>query len=730
MKAGMLKVIIFLFIVITIAPLHAQKIRKIDFRNQKITDILMALADMGSCSIVIDDTVTGTATFYFSESEFEEALYQFIEACHLFCKKIDNNYYVSRILVDYAKDKSSLSVFAEEASIETIVKELSRVTNTTIIYDVLPRETISIHSLNSSIKDILEILIKKYFDYSIEYENNSYYLKRADASGSGSGTRLAGNACTRKDDLYSMNIPRGAFSAIIAQLFKTAGKEYSMLQRIDTNLENLYFEKKTFEQLLRLILEQGNCDYIESNMIYYIFEIQRKDVLKKFKETTIVQMKNLSVMDAGALLPNELSGSSFIKYDKNTNSIYLTGSEDEIKPIMDFLSLIDVAIEGRYYNRFEVRYLDVKDFITLLPRELASYSPLVIPKSNAFIALINDDAKIQMEEYINLIDKRPEGSPVYLRYIKSEELLKFLPPSVSKDEIVLSADPTLIFFTGADEKKKYFLDDLKLIDRPKPQIRYQLLIIQYQKSNSLTWGSSANFGTSDLDSGRTLSGSFSNLLNINFDIVSGFGYQLALQLNMQIGEDRARVLADTTLNGISGQDIKFENKNTFRYRDVAIDPETGKPLYTGVTREITSGLFIDINGWVSGDGMITMSVKADISKQSDTGYVTTTATNPPPTSERVVNTQVRTKSGTPIIIGGLLQVEKIETAYKFPVLCSIPLLGRLFRNTTVSDETTEMVIYIVPFIQRNVDTFLDYEKKYEEYYNRYILRNVLQEGFI
>jgi len=726
MRKLLCKIIILIFIIITAAPLHAQRIRKIDFRNQKITDILMALADMGERSIIVDDTVTGTATFYFSDSEFEDALYQFIEACHLFCKKIDNNYYISRIFADYTLDTNALNLFAEEANIETIVKELARTTNTTIIYDALPRETISIHSLNTSISEILEILIKKYPDYSIEYENNSYYMKKAAAVGSSTGTRLAGNAITRKDDFYFMNIPRGSFSAIIALLFKTAGKEYSMLQRIDTNLENLYFENKTFEQLLRLVLEQGNCDYVEISLIYYIFEIQRKDVLKKFKDTTIVQMKNISVADAGALLPNELSSSSFIKYDKNTNSIYLTGSADEINPIMDFLSLIDVAIEGRFYNRFEIRYLDVKDFIALLPRELASCSPLIIPQSNAFIALINDDAKTNMEDYIKLIDKRPEGFPLYLRYIKSEELLKYLPPSVSKEEIILSADPTLIFFTGAEEKKKYFLDDLKLIDQPKPQIRYQLLIIQYQKSNSLTWGNTASYGTSELDPGRTLSGSFSNLLNINFDIVSEFGYQLALQLNLQIGEDRARVLADTTLNGISGQDIKFENKNTFRYRDVAIDPETGKPLYTGVTREITSGLFLNINGWVSGDGMITMSVKADISKQSDTGYVTTTATNPPPTSERVVNTQVRTKSGTPIIIGGLLQVERNETAYKFPVLGSIPLLGRLFRNTTVSDETTELVIYIVPFIQRSMDSFLNYEKKIEEYYNRYILRKVSQ----
>ncbi|MCL2793558.1 MAG: hypothetical protein FWD87_10780 [Spirochaetaceae bacterium] len=724
MKRYLFKITVFLFFIITATSLHAQQIRKIEFRNQRITDILMVLADMGGRSIIVDDTVTGTATFYFSDSEFEEALRQFLEACHLFYRKIDNNYFISRVLVDYVPDTSVLNVFAEDASIESIVRSLSRETQRTIIYDALPRETISLHSLNTSVPEILEILIRRHPDYSVEYSNNSYYIRRATAASGSSNTRLASNAITRRDDLYSMNIPRGSFSAIIAQLFRTADKEYSMLQRTDVNLENLYFVDRTFEQLLRLVLEQGSSDYFERDDIYYIFEIQRRDVLKKFKETTIVQLMHIPVTDVGALLPNELGASSFIKYNNRTNSVYLTGSVDEISPIIEFLILIDVTVEGRFYNRFELKHLNVKDFIALLPRELATVSPLIIPQTNAFIAQVSEDIKSQMEDYISLVDKRPKALPINLRYIKSEELLRFLPPSVSREEIVVSADPTLVFFTGAEERKKYFLADLKLIDQPKPQIRYQLLIIQYQKSSSLSRGSSVSYGHSDLDPQRTLSGAFSNLLNINFDIVSEFGYQLALQLNMQIGEDKARVLADTTLNGISGQDIRFENKNTFRYRDVALDPETGRPLYTGITREITSGLFLNINGWVSGDGMITMSVRADISKQADTGHVATTAMNPPPTSERVVNTQVRTRTGTPIIIGGLLQVEKIETVYKFPVLGSVPLVGRMFRNTTVSDETTEMVIYIVPFIQRRVDSFFNFERRKEEYYNRYILRKI------
>jgi type II secretory pathway component GspD/PulD (secretin) len=702
-------------------PLYAQTIRSMDFRNQNITDILMALADVGRQSIIADETVMGTATFHFSDSTFEEALYRFTDACNLFVEKRNNAYHVSRIRI--AKNGDLLSLRSEDVDIEMLVKALSRTAGKTILYDQLPRATIAMNSEDTGLTDLLEIIIKKYPEYSIVAENNAFYLKRAGEISPTAAGRLGSNSITVDNDLFTMNVQRASFSSILSLLFRTGGREYSLLQRIDTSLDNLYFQDKPFDVLLRLVLEQANCDFINNGNIYYIFEVQRRDVLKKLKNVMVIQLQHISVENAVALLPNEYSGSSFIKMDKNTNSAYLTGSTEEISPIADFLTLLDVPAEGKYFKRFEIHYLTVKDFIGLLPQELAAAGPLVIPESNAFIVQINAEMEKLFLDYIELIDQRNAGFPIHLRYIKSDELLQFLPPSATREELALSSDPTLVFYRGTEEKQKQFLEHLKLVDRPKPQIRYQLLVMQYQRSDNFTWSKSLMVNDLEETPGPFFSGTFSNLLNINFDIITEFGYQFAVQLNMQIGEDKAKVLADTTLNGLSGQDIKFENTTTFRYRDTTIDPETGKPFYTGVTREITSGLVLSINGWVSGDGMITMNVNATVSKQDESGANASATTNPPPTSERAVNTQVRTKSGTPIVIGGLLQVEKIESVKKLPLLGSIPWIGKLFQDIDFQDNTTEMVIYIVPYVHHGESQTQNYVQKNEEYLKKYILRD-------
>jgi len=723
MKLPVILLTIYLFLAGT-AFVHSQTIQAMDFRNQNISDILMVLADAGRQSIIVDETIIGTATFHFSDSSFEEALYRFTDACNLFVEERNNAYYVSRIRI--SREGELVNLNAENVDIEMLVRALSRNIGRTILYDQLPRAVISINSEKANITDLLEIIIKRYPEYSLVEENSAFYLKRAVDSSQNTAGRLGSNSITARGDLYTMNIQRAAFSSILPLLFRTGNREYTLLQRLDSSLDNLYFQDKDFDQLLRLVLEQANCDYVISNSIYYIFEVQRRDILKKLKDVIVIQLQHVSVDNAVALLPNEYSASSYIKTDKSSNSVYLTGSTEEITPIADFFALLDVPTEGKAFARYEIQFLAVKDFISLLPQELAKTSPLVIPDSNAFIVHITEEQEEQFKQYINLVDKRNIGLPIHLRYIKSDELLQFLPPSVTKEELVMSSDPTLVFYKGTDEKQKQFLEHLKLIDQPKPQIRYQLLVMQYQRSDNISWtkglkvSSDADTSSPDTVIPQMFAGTFSNLLNINFDIITRFGYQFALQLDLQIGEDKAKVLADTTLNGISGQDIKFENTTTFRYRDTTIDPETGKPFYTGVTREITSGLLLNINGWVSGDGMITMKVNAAVSKQDESGINTSATTNPPPTSERVVNTQVRTKSGTPIVIGGLLQVEKIESIKKLPLLGSIPLLGKLFQDIILQDNTTEMVIYIVPYVHNGQVQTVDYTQKIDEYYRKYI----------
>lgn len=703
----------FVIILLLTTPfLFCQRIRAMDFRNRPIAEILMVLADSSGSSIMLDETITGLATFHFTDSSFEDSLKRFAEACHLHIHEREGVWYISRIAI--TSNENGVSVNAEDAELEHLVKALARNCGVTILHDQLPRMQLTVFTKDQKLQEVLEILIRRLPEYSVTSENGAWYLRRQNESpsSSSSANRISSSSIKKDRDTYSLNISRGNFSAILSLLFKTGSREYSLLNRTESTLENLYFNNKSFDELLHLICEQGNSDFAVTDNVYYIFEIQRRDVLKKFKETRVIELKNLSVTELNGLLPSDYSGSSFIKISAQTNSVYLTGSPEEISPIESFITLLEEEALGQKLKRYDLKYLKVDEFLKLLPRNLADLAPKIIPGTSSILAIVKGNSDRQMSEFINMIDKPINGSPVKLRYITSEELLKFLPPSVNKEDLIITLDQSLIFFTGSEEKRQWFLEDLQLLDQPKPQIRYQILVIQYQKSNDFQWSNSIFVNPAGSEH---ITGNFSNLLNVNFDVITELGHRFALQLNTQLGEDRARILADTTLNGLSGQEIKFENTTTFRYFDVSIDPETGKPLYTGTTREINSGLNLGISGWASGDGMITMKVQAAVSKQDES---TGNSTNPPPTSARSVNTQVRTRSGSPIVIGGLMQIEKTKNIKRVPILGYIPLIGLLFQSRVESETTTEMVIFILPFLHGEAHDG-NYDKQNEGYYRRW-----------
>lgn len=668
-----------------------------DFRNQKISDIIYSVADVCGKSVIIDETVTGSATFRFEDRDFESALERFARHCSLYVEKNDGVYFVTKVQVRTIEN-GMLSVNAEDVQIAPFLNMLSRYTNRTVLSDSLPNTTVTIRVTEASLEDILNLAIVKLPGFCLERIADGFYITKS--AGTSSRRSIDIFKMTESGGKFSCNIQKASFANVIEALFKKGCREYSLLSKPSATLENVSYTDREFNELLSLLLNQCSCDFSVRTDVYYIYEIQKKDVIKKFKETRIIRLKNMSLENLSSVMPNELNAQGFVKQDKSSNSIILTGSASEINPIEEFIKQIDVPLEDRNYKSFYFENANAKDAAALIPKELLLSDIIMLPSDNGFVTQVTNESCAKLSEFIAVIDSRKQSRAVRLKYIKSDELIKSLPQTAGKENVTETSEPTLIFFSGTDSQYEKFLADLNEIDRPKQQIKYQLLVIQRQKTGGLNAGSSFSAENTDSGAGSSWSGMLSNIFSINFDIISKFGVQFAGSLNAELSEGKSRVLADTTLNGISGESLSFSNTNTTRYRDIIVD--TKGDLYTSTTREISSGLTLSINGWAGGDGMVTVKVDAQVSKQgsseSSSGSNAADAM-PPSTTEKKVSTNVRTKSGEPVVIGGLFQTEEEISEKRVPLLGKIPLLGWLFKKKVVSAVETEFVIYLVPSVE-------------------------------
>lgn len=701
---------------------YAQSIQSMEFQRQEISDILLALGESSGVTILPDETITGTVSFYFSESSLMDALEIFSNTYNLFYEKEGNIIKVSKIHSSFDTQNGKISIKTHDVPLAQIIKHISSRINKTILYDNLPQATLSLDIVDLTIDEVLNICIKKYPEFEIEQNDSYYYVKRIETSDNNKKVTTK-DVLTKENDLYSLKLEKGRSMELITKLFSMEQKEYSLFIKSDVMLENLYFSNKDFNTILQLILEHVNADYIIKNDIYYLVDLQRSNINGKLKETEIIPLLWLQASEITSLFPPDISNGANIKVDKNTNSLLITGSADEITTIKNFISLVDVPLNGQIYKKIDIKYLNAKDVCSLLPSRLVQNAPAIIPGTNSILASGSPENIELLENFISDIDNKKSGYPVQLKYIKTETLLKSLPPSIDKENLVDSGYPNLVFYTGTEDKLKLFLQELNEIDKPQPQIRYQLLVIQYSKGNGESFTPTLTVNPIESSTNNFIfNGELSNIMGLSFDVISKFGYQFAASLNTKIHENTANVFTDTTLTGISGQDIKFQNTDTYRYIEYDYDSTSDTAKRTSTTQQITSGLIVNLNGWISGDNMITMTVNATISKQnSDSGTTSSkTLTTLPSTSERVVTTQVRAKSGEPVIISGLIKEDDSETQSRTPFISRVPFLGGLFKQTSKNKEKTEIVIYIVPHLIQEY-TKADYDNvNIKRYYESFV----------
>ncbi len=104
------------------------------------------------------------------------------------------------------------------------------------------------------------------------------------------------------------------------------------------------------------------------------------------------------------------------------------------------------------------------------------------------------------------------------------------------------------------------------------------------------------------------------------------------------------------------------------------------------------GVILKILPKVNRDGLITTRVSPEVSSV----ITLLQPGNIPRLSTRKATTTVTVRSGESIIIGGLISTQERVQVVKVPLLGDIPLIGSLFRFTSVDRRDTEVIFIITP----------------------------------
>lgn len=631
------KKIASVFAMLFVFPFCAICQESFEFVDKDISEILYSVSVFKQIPISPDDTVSGNADFRCTGIDFEEMFDAFLRKNRLYVEKKPSRWTVSRIRIESSVSDSaekSYNLDACDVTVMQLFEKAALATGICVTYDQLPEKKVSLHTGFCPAEELMKRISGLCFGYELlDGQNGVVHISKCNSASSGINANNGARIDFRQDEQgqWSCDVQNSLLSFAAERLFSEAGKDFCFALSNDQKILRSHFTAESFDEALKILCLQGGADFTTVNGLYLLTPA------------------------------------------KNRNKINEAGKAWQVG---------------------NLKYLRTSQFILLSGKRFPEVETILINENGSFLFLADDRIMQDYLDFIELTDVNLKTYLVQLKFLQTKEFLENLPPFIDKSMISDSGRGDSFFFTGTQEAYENLIEKLPLFDRPVARVRYDLLIMQYQSTDGSKFSQNLKVGKLSPGDMNIAAFQIGSVLDFNVNVVAAFGLKFALALQAAISESKAKVYADTTLNGVSGSSINFQCTNTYRYRDNNLDPETGEPIYSGVTKEIISGLKLEVTGTVTGDGMITSKITASVSRQGTD--LSTTTGNPPPTSEKVVTTEVRAKSGEPVILSGLVQNEESENVSRTPFVSRVPLLGNLFKAKEKSAEKVELVIYLVP----------------------------------
>ncbi|MBM3311382.1 MAG: type IV pilus secretin PilQ, partial [Candidatus Aminicenantes bacterium] len=312
-----------------------------------------------------------------------------------------------------------------------------------------------------------------------------------------------------------------------------------------------------------------------------------------------------------------------------------------------------------------------------------------------------------------------------LSYAKAQDILDLMKDQKSpRGQMVIDARTNALIVRDTQEKID-LLDKLILdLDTQTPQVQIETRIVEatsnFVRNLGIQWGSKAVIdpfygnqtslqfpnkilvdgaaipqGNTTRGIGGPLGGYAINLPASGFNTVFGLSFANILdtfRLDMAVsaleskGEGRI----------VSSQRITAQNNKEAYINQGRQIPVQTQANFTVTVQYVNAGLELRATPQITAEGTIIMYVEI----QNNAADFANLVNGIPPITTQSAKTTVTVPDGGTTVIGGIYRVEDSVTREKVPFLHQIPLLGNLFRNSAVTKQNRELLIFITPRILR------------------------------
>ncbi len=726
---------------------YDQGLLSVETRDAKLASLLRLISQKCEKSLVPDPQLTERISIVLQKVSYEDGLKTILTQANLITESIGGVTYVRKdkeklsFTVDY--QDGQLVVDAQNVPLKDLTRVITDKTNVTILHDQSLNPNITIFFKGLSVGDGLTVICdtfnlqltrdgpvwriaKKNTNSRVRYQDK---LLSLDVDGAdvvditNEISRITGVNITLSKEIrgvisaHFQNLPLAKALAVIYEpqgwTIDRMSKSYYIAPSTNQNPQNIRVSYDPESQLFDLDIQYAQLTPV-------LGEMARKADLNMVVMSSVnwslsnIRLKEQSI---DQVLDYLLKGTVFTY--KYANGTYIIGDGMIPRPETADFSAVKV---------YPVQYMKADLLLNSLPSVFPRQNFVLIQDKNALIVTAPPNIHALFSKYLDQVDIETidnKSEIIKIKYLKAEDVLKYIPGSIPKNDIMVVKEMNAISVSGPQNLINQVKQYIDKIDQPNPMIVFDILVIKINDSNSFDWGLK---GTIPLGGGAGIT-----IDTRDGTLGGGTAYSGSLEgIDFMIRNGKAKVLQNPTVTTLNGYPTNFSvssKRNLVFYQQeytggtVTPPATTTSAILNPTFKSVDNSLVVTITPWVSVNDIITMEIKPRINEYG----AIPKGQQMPDTSENSTETTVRVNNKQTVIISGLRTTRQEKTVNKVPVLGDIPLIGLLFRSYNTKDVQDEFAIAITPTLVYDAVTQDEATKRVESQFGSGLMKEIHKE---
>lgn len=497
---------------------------------------------------------------------------------------------------------------------------------------------------------------------------------------------------------FSMDFENESLKDILLALGQESGTNIIVPQSM-TERVSVHFQEVSLDDALENILKGTDYDVEVSSDFIRVVPKEKKVLVDIFhRDEKIVNQKwdNIAVQDLVEVLAQMM----------NINIIFDPDTEKTGKETVS-LFIKEMTLWDTFNLLLKMKGLVAKRY-NESPNTLIIMTPKKLVDSDY-------DRDRRIHKTIELTNIKPK---VFMDYAKKTKGIKEV---IKLDDVVqldsretgLDGETRLNSLLVYDTPENIALIEalVKKIDIKRRQCVISVRLMEISSQLSRRMGFNVDFNPTGADDtsqdysidAKLLQGFKARMVSVGSARVLSDGLLLSATLDFLDKHDMTKTIASPSIRAMDGEEASINITTTKPVQFPKVNTATNSQGDTVIQitydwKDLNFGVKLNVKPIIHSDDEISMELKIDKDApgQRIDGNDQTFRYE---SSSNSIDTILRIKDGSTIIMGGLISKQRTVNKLKVPWLSSIPIFGKLFERKVVDDpENKEMVIFVTPKI--------------------------------